>query len=122
VPADVPADQTTPAVSAGTVPAAEPAAGPAVTEPAPAPSQPLTPANVPLSLSFNGASWVEVTDAGGNVLLSQVARDGDVLQPAGALPLSVVIGDAAHAAVFVRGKPFDLAAVTRANVARFTVR
>jgi cytoskeleton protein RodZ len=75
-----------------------------------------------LTLSFSGASWVEVTDANGKVLLSQLARPGDVLQPAGAPPFNVVIGDASKATAAVHGQAFNLESVTRANVARFTVK
>jgi len=93
------------------------------TEPAPAPSHPVADANAWLSLSFSGVSWVEVTDANGKVLLSQLARQGDVLQPAGGTPpLAVVIGDASKATVTVRGEAFNLEPVKRANVARFTVK
>ena len=75
-----------------------------------------------LSLSFSGVSWVEVTDANGRVLVSQLARAGDVLQPAGAVPLAVVLGDATQVSATVRGAAFDLATFTRSNVARFTVK
>jgi cytoskeleton protein RodZ len=40
----------------------------------------------------------------------------------GALPLSVVIGRADVTEVFVRGKPLELASVSRENVARFEVK
>jgi cytoskeleton protein RodZ len=76
-----------------------------------------------LSLSFSGVSWVEVTDANGKVLLSQLAREGDVLKPAGGTPpLNVVIGDASKTTVTVRGEPFSLEQIRRANVARFSVK
>lgn len=108
-PAAAPADTVEPAVVA--------------TEPAPAPSQPAGDSAALLSLSFSGVSWVEVTDANGKVLLSQLAREGDVLQPAGGTPpLDVVIGDASTASVIVRGEPFNLEPVKRANVARFSVK
>lgn len=100
---------------------AEPTA--VVTEPAPAPSQPMADSAALLSLSFSGVSWVEVTDASGKVLLSQLAREGDVLQPAGGTPpLNVVIGDASKAEVTVRGEPFSLEPMKRANIARFSVK
>ena len=115
-----------PASTAPSAPAepADSAEPPAVaTEPAPAPSQPVPDAKVLLSLSFSGVSWVEVTDASGKVLLSQLARQGDVLRPAGGTPpLAVVIGDASKATVTVRGEAFKLEPVTRANVARFNVK
>ncbi|MGZ9031300.1 MAG: helix-turn-helix domain-containing protein [Burkholderiaceae bacterium] len=109
VPAAAPADTTVPTVGA--------------TEPAPAPSQPVGDAAAVLSLSFSGISWVEVTDAEGKILLSQLAREGDVLQPAGGTPpLNVVIGDASKALVTVRGEPVNLEPLQRANVARFSVK
>lgn len=92
------------------------------TEPAPAPSHPLNEGAALLALSFNGSSWLEVTDASGKVLVSQVARAGDVFQPIGTPPLSVVIGDASRATVTVRGEAMNLEPATRANIARFTVK
>jgi len=94
----------------------------AAVEPAPAPSQPLNEAGSILLLSFSGSSWVEVTDASGKVVVSQTAGAGEAIQPAGKPPFSVVIGDASRATVKVRGEAFDLEPVTRANIARFTVK
>jgi cytoskeleton protein RodZ len=125
--APAPAEPIASEQPAPVVPAAAPAdtaepAAPA-TEPAPAPSQPVADASVLLSLSFSGVSWVEVTDVNGKVLVSQLAREGDVLKPAGGTPpLSVVIGDASKASVTVRGEPFSLEQIRRANVARFSIK
>jgi cytoskeleton protein RodZ len=102
---------------AETVTPSEPAAPPA-SAPAEAPSAPPP----LLALQFGGVSWVEVTDAKGNVLLSQLAQAGERYQLSGALPLAVVIGDASKASVAVRGEPMDLDSIARSNVARFTVR
>jgi cytoskeleton protein RodZ len=111
-PAQAPAQSAAPAA-----PATEP-----VVEPAPAPSQPLHEVASMLAVTFSGPSWVEVTDAGGTVLVSRMANAGEVLKPTGTAPLSVVIGDASKASVTVRGEPFNLEAATRANIARFTVK
>jgi cytoskeleton protein RodZ len=92
------------------------------TEPAPAPSQPMNEAGALLLLTFSGSSWVEVTDASGKVVVSQTAGAGEAIQPVGKPPFTVVIGDAAMATVKVRGAAFDLEPVTRANIARFTVK
>jgi cytoskeleton protein RodZ len=94
----------------------------AAVEPAPAPSQPMDEAGSILLVSFSGSSWVEVTDASGKVVVSQTAGAGEAIQPAGKPPFNVVIGDASRATVKVRGEAFDLAPVTRANIARFTVK
>ena len=41
---------------------------------------------------------------------------------AGVLPLSVVVGRADLTDVELRGKPYDLTAITQNNVARFEVK
>lgn len=66
-------------------------------------------------------SWVEVTDAQGNVLLSRKLSAGEEAGVSGALPLSAVVGRADVTLVHVRGQSFDLASVSRGNVARFEV-
>ena len=75
-----------------------------------------------LLLRFSGRSWVEVTDASGKILLSELIAAGAERELNGAAPLSVVIGDANVTAVNVHGEAFDLQPFTRNNVARFTVR
>jgi len=94
----------------------------AAVEPAPAPSQPMDESGSLLLLTFSGSSWVEVTDASGKVVVSQTAGAGEAIQPVGKPPFAVVIGDASKATVKVRGEAFDLEPVTRANIARFTVK
>lgn len=120
VAAALPAATTAPAAEAAAA-AAEAAEG-TPTEPAPAPSQPLADTESIVSMSFSGPAWVEVTDAGGKVLVSQTARAGEVLRPVGAPPLAVVIGDASKATVTVRGQAYNLEPATRANIARFSVK
>jgi cytoskeleton protein RodZ len=119
----------TPPVASVPAQAPEPAAAQPATDGAPATeAAPATPVEAPpgkpalLSISFSGVSWVEVTDAQGSVVVSQLARSGEVLQPAGVPPFDVVIGDASKAAVAVRGEALSLDPVTRGNVARFTVK
>lgn len=69
-----------------------------------------------------GSSWVEVTDAKGVVLMRRNLVEGDAVGVSGALPLSVVVGRADVTEVEVRGKPFNLAAIAKDNVARFEVK
>ena len=133
VPAVAPASSAAPAQPAAPAAGAE-APGPdrasppsdtqpaAAVEPAPAPSQPMDESGALLLLTFSGSSWVEVTDAGGKVVVSQTAGAGEAIQPVGKPPFVVVIGDASKATVKVRGEVFDLEPVTRANIARFTVK
>ena len=123
VPAVAAAPQPAVTVIPASAAVSDPAQGGEVAvEPAPAPSQPLAEEASVLAIRFNGPSWVEVTDAAGKVLVSQIAREGELLQPAGTLPLSVVIGDASKATVSVRGQSFNLDAATRSNIARFSVK
>jgi cytoskeleton protein RodZ len=116
-----------PAVPAAPAPAPAPvAAAPAATpsptpvEPSPALTEPVA-ATPLLKLRFNGPSWAEVKDAEGKVLHSQQNVAGTEFVIEGTPPFYVVIGDAANAVVEVRGEPYDMAAVARQNVARFTV-
>jgi cytoskeleton protein RodZ len=68
------------------------------------------------------ASWVEVTDAQGAVLLRRMLSAGEVAGATGALPLSVVVGRADVTRVQLRGQAFDLSPIARDNVARFEVK
>lgn len=69
-----------------------------------------------------GQSWVEATDANGQVVLRRVLNAGEVAGAVGTLPLKVVIGRANETQVQIRGKAFDLNAVAKDNVARFEVK
>lgn len=95
-----------------------PAAAPATAQPNPAPA---APANEVLVIRAQSDSWIEVS-GGGKVLVQRLIKSGDSIALAEPTPLSVVIGRADATAVLVHGKPFDLAAVARNNVARFEVK
>lgn len=69
-----------------------------------------------------GSSWVQVTDANGSPVLRKLLQSGETAGASGALPLSVTVGSVEQMEVQVRGKPFDLARVSRDNVARFEVK
>jgi len=75
-----------------------------------------------VTFSAKGESWVEVTDAKGTVVLRRLLAAGEVAGASGALPLAAVVGKADLTQVQVRGKAFDLSAVSRDNVARFEVK
>ena len=110
--------------------ASEASAAPADPIPAPADaaeptvrSSVLTTGAAPtLVLRFNGASWAEVTDRNGKILLSQLNAAGAEHALDGELPLTAVIGDANFASVVVRGAAFSLQPFTRNNVARFVIK
>jgi len=67
-------------------------------------------------------SWVEVVDAAGLVHLRKTMPAGESARINGTLPLTVVIGRANAIDIVVRGKPFDLAPVTKGNIARFQIK
>ena len=75
-----------------------------------------------LLLRTRSESWVQVKDSAGAVVLQRNLAAAETVSVSGAVPMSVVIGRADATEVFVRGKPFDLAAVSRENVARFEVK
>ena len=88
------------------------------TEPAPTAAA----ATALLVFRARGESWVEVRNAQGAVALRRVLAAGETADIGGAPPLSVTVGKADVTEVQVRGKAFDLAAVSRDNVARFQVK
>jgi len=67
-------------------------------------------------------SWVQVVDAAGLVHLRKTMNGGETVSINGTLPLSVVIGRANAIELVVRGKPFDVQAVAKDNVARFQIK
>ncbi|RYH30198.1 MAG: helix-turn-helix domain-containing protein [Alcaligenaceae bacterium] len=80
------------------------------------------PASGTLVLRARSQSWVQVKDASGVVVLQRNLASDESVSVNAPAPLAVVVGRADATEVFVRGKPFDLAGVTRENVARFEVK
>lgn len=108
-----------PALVVPMVAASQAAASPVVAASAPPPA---TVVGQQVIFRVKGSSWVEVTDAKGVVLMRRNLVDGDAVGASGALPLSVVVGRADVTEVEIRGKPFNLAAIAKDNVARFEVK
>ena len=75
-----------------------------------------------VQLRTTDASWIDVRDAGGQVLLSRTVMPGESVGLDGALPLRLVVGNAAATELGFRGQPVDLAPHTRDNVARLELR
>lgn len=75
-----------------------------------------------LMIKTRGPSWVEVTDAIGNVQLRKTMVEGENLGVSGRLPMRVVLGRADMAEVQMRGQPLNLTPSSKDNVARFEVR
>jgi cytoskeleton protein RodZ len=92
----------------------------AVTTPPPARAE--TPAPPALQLRASQASWVELRDARGQVLLSRVVQAGESLGFEGAPPLRLVVGNVAATQLAYRGQVVDLSSHARDNVARFELQ
>ncbi|MDX1550350.1 MAG: DUF4115 domain-containing protein [Lysobacter spongiicola] len=74
-----------------------------------------------LALSFQDDSWMEVFDAEGEVLEQALLSSGDSRDYAEGEVGRVVLGNSAAVEVRANGKPVDVAAFSRANVARFAL-
>lgn len=110
--------------------ASAPAAAP-VPAPAPAPASAAAMASPdasasavqgPLQVRARQASWVEVVDARSQVLVSRTLAAGEAVGFDGALPLRVKIGNVSGTELSFRGRPVDLNAVARDNVARLELK
>ncbi len=100
----------------------------------PVPAMPPTPAAVLaaapaapaaaalLQVRSTQASWVDVRDARGTVLLSRTVLPGEALGLEGALPLRLTIGNAASTQLSFRGRAVDLTGRVRENVARLELQ
>jgi cytoskeleton protein RodZ len=108
----------TPAVKATTPPAAQQAQ---VEKPAAQPDIPLQSAT--LRLTFGEESWTEIRDKDDRILSSQVNAPGSELRLKGQAPFSLVIGHAASAQLYYRGKQVDLTPhiSSSSEVARLTL-
>jgi len=96
-------------------PAAAPASG--------SPAQPPTSAAAGLlQLRSTQASWVDVRDARGTVLLSRIVQPGEAVGLDGALPMRLTIGNAAGTQLSFRGKAVDMTGRVRENVARLELQ
>ncbi len=75
-----------------------------------------------LVLTFRGASWIEVKDASGQVVLRASEAAGTTRAVAVPPPLELTLGNAPQVEVTFRGRPIDLGPYTRGDVARVTLR
>jgi cytoskeleton protein RodZ len=70
-------------------------------------------------ISFSGPCWVDIRDASGETLLFGEMGDGDRRELGGKPPYSLVLGNASVVDMTVGGRPFDVRAIAKGNVARF---
>jgi cytoskeleton protein RodZ len=68
------------------------------------------------------ATWVEVVDAGGQLLVSRTLQPGESIGLDGALPFKVKIGNAQGAELSFRSQPVNLVPFTRDNVVRLELK
>ncbi len=73
-------------------------------------------------LRASDATWVEVVDAAGQVLVQRQLQPGESLGLNGTLPFKLKIGNAAATQLQFRGQGVDLAPMTRDNVARLELK
>lgn len=74
-----------------------------------------------LQMRFSAATWVEVRDGRGKVLMSRVNAADSEASLDGQPPISVVIGKASAVEMRYAGEPVDLSKHAHADVARFTL-
>jgi cytoskeleton protein RodZ len=74
-----------------------------------------------LTMTFSGRAWVEVRDKNGKIIHSQNNMAGADQVVEGEAPLSLVIGSAPNVKLMYKGKPVDLSAFAKADVARLTL-
>jgi cytoskeleton protein RodZ len=72
-------------------------------------------------LTFKAPCWVDVRDSERKFKLFGEFPKGSRKVLGGQPPYKLVIGNAAAVSITVNGKPFDLAAYAKGNVARFTL-
>lgn len=72
-----------------------------------------------LVVTTNDASWVEVRDAKGQLLLGEIVQPGRSVGLNGPLPMRLLIGNASATQLVFMGRPVNVMARARENVARF---
>lgn len=92
------------------------------TQPQEAASEPASATQALLTLrATTQPSWIEVRDAKGQLVLSRTLAAGESADVEGALPLRVIIGNAAATQVSFRGEPVSLE-TARENIARLELK
>ena len=105
----------------------------AAAPPAPAPSPAVGERRSPLQretvlhaqrieLVFDRESWVEIKDADGRIVFSQLNPPGSRRNVVGEAPFSIIIGNATGVKLRYNNADVDLAPYTRTDVARLTLK
>ena len=75
----------------------------------------------PLVFEFSDASWVEVTDADENQLISETKEAGTTLELDGKAPFTIKLGFAPGVTLYFNGSKVELESHTRRNTAELTL-
>jgi cytoskeleton protein RodZ len=119
VPAPAPVAEPGPPATAMSVPAP----APAVAERRPSLVQHETVLNAKrIELLFDRESWVEIKDADGRIVFSQLNPPGSRRNVVGEAPFSIIIGNATGVKLRYNNTDVDLAPFTRTDVARLTLK
>ena len=105
-----------------TLPAEAPAASSGVALAAASAAPAAAASGATLQVSATDDSWVDVTDARGQSLLSRIVRPGETVAVDGAMPMKVKIGNARVTQLLFRGQTMALAPFTRDNIARLELK
>jgi len=101
---------------------AQPAESPAEATAAPSPAPSSRPAGSKrIELEFGEVSWVQIKQANGKILLSQLNTAGSRQTIDGVPPFEVVIGNAANVRLKYNDQPVDLRPHFKVDVARLTL-
>jgi len=74
-----------------------------------------------IRLAFDRESWVEIRDARGKLIFSQLNPPGSSQVVQGEAPLTLVVGNARGVRMAYQDREIDLGPYTRVDVARFTL-
>ena len=83
-----------------------------------APAATAVPGQRQLNFRFTADSWIEMRDAQGRVVLSELNRAGSTRSFTAVFPVSLVIGNAKSVTMDIDGAPYDLVPSTKVEVAR----
>jgi cytoskeleton protein RodZ len=117
-----PASAPTAAATSMAAMPAPPADAARTTAPVAASAAPTSTGRSMLQLTARRDSWVEVVDGRAQVLLARTLTAGEAVSVDGALPLRVKIGNVSGTDLSFQGRPVDLAAVARDNVAKLELK
>ncbi len=78
-------------------------------------------AEMQLSITYNGDSWTEISDANGRRLFFDLGKEGRTVELSGEAPFNVLFGDAANVSLRVDGADYQLPPADRRGTVRVTI-